>query len=185
MAENLFTDNPDLDAAREVWAIGSYSQARTLGNGERYTVSQTVQLDPAVKGRYIVVRTDGQSWGYRSDVKGNVGESDEANNVRGAASIVTARSSDLQVTAITTQPDNFSGEDATITWTVTNRGDAVWPGTKSWNDAIYISSDPQFIPQRATLLGVVGHSNVEGLAAGASYTTSSRMQLPAGTAGQY
>ena len=44
------TDNPDFAAAKEVWEIGRYTQARTLGNNEQYSVSQTVQLAPSVKG---------------------------------------------------------------------------------------------------------------------------------------
>jgi hypothetical protein len=38
------TDNPDFSEAKEIWEIGRYSQDRTLGNREQYTVSQTVQL---------------------------------------------------------------------------------------------------------------------------------------------
>ena len=118
-------DNPDLDKATLVWAVGSYSQDRTLANGERYTVTQTVALDPATRGAYLVVKTDADVWSYRAGSRDSVKETDETNNVRGAASLVTAHPADLVVTGVETQPDNFSGEETTITWTVANQGEAV------------------------------------------------------------
>lgn len=165
------------DGTGQQWSIGDYTQSRGLGNGERYTVTQTVQLAPSVKGRYLFVRSD--SWGQ-------VGESNEGNNTRSASSLVTVlRPADLQVTEIRTQPSNYSGEETTVTWTVTNLGGPVWSGTRSWIDAVYLSRDPSFIPERATPLGTFVHANVDGLAEGASYTTSAKLRLPAGTDGDY
>ncbi|HEX8961620.1 MAG TPA: CARDB domain-containing protein, partial [Rhodocyclaceae bacterium] len=170
------SDNPDLSKAKLYWLIGSCTQNRTMANGERYTVTQTVALDPAVHGAYLVVKTDANS---------NVRETDESNNAGNAGSIVTAHPADLVVTSVETQPENFSGEDTTITWTVTNQGEAVWAGTRGWVDSIFISTDPTFIPDRATALGAVVHSNAEGLGAGASYTASAKVKLPPGTDGLY
>jgi len=171
------TDNPNLDAAHEAWFLGSYTQQRALGNSERYSVTQTVQLAPSVKGRYIVVKTDA-SWP-------NVSELDETNNTRAASSDVTPHAADLQVSSVETQPENFSGEETVVSWTVINQGDAVWAGTRDWVDNIFFSRDPTFIPNRATFMGSVGHSNVSGLAAGASYTASTKIKLPPGTDGPY
>ncbi len=114
-----------------------------------------------------------------------VGESDESNNAGSDLSAVTDHPADLQVTDIRTQAENFSGEDTTVTWTVNNLGDTVWAGTKSWNDAVYLSKDPSFLPNRATFLGIFEHSNIQGLAAGGSYTTSTKVKLPPGTDGDY
>ena len=61
-----------------------------------------------------------------------------------------ARPADLRVTSVVTQPQNFSGEETTVTWTVTNQGADVWRGTQGWLDGIYISKDPTFIAQRWT-----------------------------------
>ena len=156
-----------------------------MGNGERYTVNQTVALSPSIKGRYVVVKTDAEKWAYRSYNTGAIGETDERNNARAAASEITAHAADLQVTAISTEAENFSGEETTVTWTVTNRGDAVWAGTRGWVDSVYFSRDPVFIPERATALGAVAHSNAGGLAAGGSYTVSAKVKLPPGTDGPY
>ncbi|HLF95978.1 MAG TPA: CARDB domain-containing protein, partial [Methylococcaceae bacterium] len=181
----FITDNPNLDLATEVWAIGSYSQERSLGSGERYSVTQTLQLDPAVKGRYVVVKTDARPWSYRSGDRGEIGELDEGNNARAADSVVTVHPADLRVTSVETLPENFSGEETTITWTVANQGEAVWAGTLGWVDSVYFSADPTFIPGRAIALGAVVHSSVAGLAAGASYTASAKFKLPPGTDGPY
>lgn len=100
-------------------------------------------------------------------------------------STVTANPADLQVTAVITEPENFSGEKNTVTWTVVNQGNDVWAGTKSWLDAVYFSPDPEFIPSRATLLTTLEHANDQGLVSGASYTVSAVVTLPAGTDGKY
>ena len=170
------TDNPDWNAAREVWHLADYTQTRRLGNGESYAVTQAVRLAPAVKGRHLVVR---------ADTSGRVAESNETNNTAATDSTVTNRPADLQVTEVRTDPTNYSGEETTVTWTVVNHGDAVWAATRSWVDSVYFSADPSFIPGRATLLGSYAHANVGGLAAGGSYTTSAKVRLPAGTDGAY
>ena len=128
------------------------------------------------KGRYLVVRTDERS---------GVGESNESNNAAAVSSLVSHRASDLQVSEVRSEPTHYSGEETTITWTVSNFGAAVWAGTRSWVDTVYLSTDPSFIPTRATPLGSFTHANLEGLAAGASYTTSAKVRLPVGAQGQY
>jgi len=72
-----------------------------------------------------------------------------------------------------------------VTWTVTNQGDAVWPGTAGWVDTVFISRDPELILSRATPLTAVVHANVGGLQANGSYTASARVRLPAGIEGPY
>jgi hypothetical protein len=176
-------DNADLKKANVRWLLGEYAQQRSLNNGESYTVTQTVPLAPAVQGGWLVVETDREVPGEAARFE--VAEFDETNNVRAAVSAVGNRPADLRVTAVQTEPENYSGEEATITWTVTNVGDDVWSGTQGWIDSVYFSPDPEFIPLRATALGAVMHSNAGGLAAGASYTASARVKLPPGTDGLY
>ena len=175
------TDNLDFSKATKTWLIGTYEQERSLANGEQYTVNQAVELAPAVTGRYVVVKTDFK--GFATD--GVIKESDEGNNIGSTMSSITAAAADLQVTAITTEPENFSGEETLVTFTVTNFGAAVWSGTQTWNDSIYISRDAVFIPERATRLGQIEHANVSGLASGASYTTAAKVNLPQGADGPY
>lgn len=181
------TDDPDLTKAKEVFWLGSFKQERSLAYGDSYSVAQTVQLSPAAKGRYLVIRTDGGNGGrsYNANGRMDVAEVNEANNALAFASLVTPHAADLQVTRIETQPENFSGEETTISWTVTNLGDDVWSGTRGWVDSVYFSPDPEFIPQRATALGALVHPNTNGLASGESYTASLKVRLPAGTDGPY
>jgi len=99
------TENADGSGTQ--WLLGNLSQKRSLSSGESYTVTQTVPLAPSVKGRYLFVRAD--TWGQ-------VGEANEGNNTRSAASSVTTlRPADLQVSQILTQPTNASGEETTVT----------------------------------------------------------------------
>ncbi|WP_233259655.1 CARDB domain-containing protein, partial [Ramlibacter sp. WS9] len=167
---------PTRAAATNVWTIGDYVQSRTLGNGEQYTVNQTLQLAPSVTGQYLIVE---------SDAKGNIGELLESNNARSSESVVVAAAADLRVSVVTAQPENFSGEETNISWTVVNNGAAVWAGTNGWVDSVYFSPDPVFDIRRATALGSVVHTNVGGLAAGGSYTATLKAKLPAGTDGPY
>ncbi|HEV6968860.1 CARDB domain-containing protein, partial [Roseateles sp.] len=175
-------DNPDPTQAKVSWLLGEFKQQRSLGNGETYSVSQTVNLSPAVSGGWLVVQTDA---GYSFLGRNDVAETAEDNNVARAVSNVSNAPADLRVTNVTTLPTNYSGEDTTITWTVQNFGAAVWSGTKGWLDHIWISPDPTFIPQRATQIGSVVHSNATTLGAGESYTASAVVKLPPGTDGKY
>ncbi|MBO3704008.1 MAG: hypothetical protein J5W83_15990, partial [Candidatus Accumulibacter sp.] len=178
-------DNADWNAASEVWHLADIGQTRSLGFGERYSVSQTLQLAPWINGRFLIVRTDSGS---------HIAEADESNNARASASQLDASAADLRVSDVRALPDSaddasdalhLSGEETTVTWTVTNAGAAVWSGTRSWADTLYLSRDPSFIAERAIALGSVVHANVGGLAAGASYTGTARLRLPAGADGQY
>ncbi|MBW8892121.1 MAG: hypothetical protein JF617_08165, partial [Burkholderiales bacterium] len=175
-------DNPDPTQAKVYWLLGEFKQQRGLGNGETYSVSQTVNLGPSVSGGYLVVQTDA---GYSYLGRNDVAEVAEDNNVNRSVSNVTNAPADLRVTNVTTLPTNYSGEDTTVTWTVQNFGAAVWSGTKGWLDNIWVSPDPTFIPSRATQIGSVVHSNTTTLASGESYTASAVVKLPPGTDGRY
>ncbi|MBI3347611.1 MAG: hypothetical protein HY020_10425, partial [Burkholderiales bacterium] len=175
-------DNPDPTQAKVSWLLGEFKQQRALGNSESYSVSQTVNLGPAVSGGYLVVQTDA---GYSFLGRNDVTETAEDNNVNRAVSNVGNAPADLRVTNVTTLPTNYSGEDTTVTWTVQNFGAAVWSGTKGWLDHIWVSPDPTFIPSRATQIGSVVHSNTTTLGAGESYTASAVVKLPPGTDGKY
>ncbi|MDR0673568.1 MAG: putative Ig domain-containing protein, partial [Zoogloeaceae bacterium] len=169
-------DAAEEDKVRQSWLLGEYGQTRALGEDESYTVTQTVDFGPSVTGLYLLVKTNPSR---------HVLEQGYGNNSGGAASIVSAVAADLRVTQVTTVPENFSGEETVVAWTVTNFGGDVWAGTKRWQDAVYISPDPEFITGRATLLGVFEHANVNGLATGESYTASGRVRLPIGADGEY
>ena len=83
------------------------------------------------------------------------------------------------MTSIVTQAPNDSGEKTTVSWTVTNFGNAVWAGTQYWTDQVYFSPYPTF-DDNSTLVGTVAHSNDQGLPDGQSYTSTLTFTLPPG-----
>ena len=148
-----------------------------LEPGESYTVEQTFDLSPALKGSYAMVLTDAHRL---------VIESDENNNFLSADTDVVSNPGDLVVTSVVTQPDNSSGEQTTIEWTVQNVGPTIlWPGTQYWVDYVWLSPDPTFIASRATVMGRFSHEHDQPMAPGESYTQSQQVTLPRGIGGDF
>ena len=168
-------DHADLDKAKHKWLLGEFAQKRGLGNQESYTVKHSVLLAPSVSGSHLIVETNATA----SDLK----EVSRENNRQVADSMVNNHPSDLRVTSVTADPAD-SGELTQISWTVENFGGDVWSGTKSWQDAVYISKDPEFIPERAILLGTLEHINTNGLISGGRYTANAQMRVHAGYDGK-
>ena len=94
---------------------------------------------------------------------------------------------DLVVTDIARTSREFSGEQTTITFTVTNIGQRpVWSGTKYWRDHIWVSADPEFDSDRATYLGTVLHNKSQTLGPLARATRCQfEATLPTGLSGDY
>ena len=170
-------DDADLTQAKHRWLIGEFTQERGLGHHESYTIEQTVLLAPSVAGSRLIVET------ATSHAMKTIKESTQNNNLGVQNSQVENQPSDLQVISVTAQPTD-SGEKTQISWVVKNTGSDIWQGSQSWQDAIYISKDPEFIFSRAELLGVFEHINT-GLLSGAQYTQTAQVNVPAGYDGQY
>jgi len=171
----VLSDSATLDApGAKQYELGEFSNMKVLAPNQSYTNTQTVLLNPSAKGRYLHVMS---SIG---------GDTNPANNVGTAATNVTDPLPDLRVTSIVTPPSVDSGEKTRITYTVTNEGSApVWSGTQYWTDYVYLSKDPTFIIDRATLLAQVKQPNSTPLGAGASYTRNVDIELPPGIGGSY
>ncbi len=84
---------------------------------------------------------------------------------------------------IATQAPNYSGEQTTVSWTVTNEGAVVWSGTRYWVDHVYFSNYPTLDQNRDPLVGEFPHSNDQPLGSQASYTQSATFTLPPGIGG--
>ncbi len=164
------------------WFLGTYEYDGVVTAGGTYTQSEEVVLSPEASGRYVIVVAN---TGFEDTPPTWEGPYTD-NNTRSAPTFVTPRPpGDLQVTNVTTLPQNFSGEKTTVTWTVTNEGADIWAGTQYWQDDVYFSPDPTLILSRATLIGTYIHGNDQPLANGQSYTVSQDFTLPAGIGGTY
>ncbi len=156
-----------------------------LGPGESYTKTRQFPLSPSAAGSHIIVATD-VSVPYALPPQWVVYEEDEDNNRLVVTTDVRPVPADLQVTAMTAEPVNYSGETTTLQYTVTNTGSLpVWSGTKLWKDHIWISADTEFISNRATYLGSAVFTHEEPLGPGDSYDVQFDVELPQGLDGDY
>ncbi|MEM2990266.1 MAG: CARDB domain-containing protein, partial [Halobacteria archaeon] len=107
------------------------------------------------------------------------------NNTRASASQIRNLPADLVVIDVSVPQIEFSGERINISWTVKNIGEGpVWEGTRQWIDYIFISPDPQFIADRASLIGTAVHIAQTPLESGQSYTANASVLLPEGIEGR-
>ncbi len=173
------SDSPTLDApGARTWLLTDpkgLPHLGALGAGGSYTVEQTFVLSPEATGQYVIVKTGLGAWEGPYD----------ANNTRAATTVVTAPAADLRVTSVGVPAVNYSGEAALVNWTVQNFGAAVPATTRLWYDYVYVSTDAQFNPLRATLVGKFAHDNTQPLAALASYTRQELVTLPRGIGGNF
>lgn len=87
---------------------------------------------------------------------------------------------DLVVTSAAGPQSAAVGGDVTVSWVVGNAGSAALTG--SWQDAVYLSTDGT-LDSNDILLGTVTRTG--GLGAGASYTATTSVRLPAVLPGTY
>src|SRR5262249_41078141 len=158
-----------------------------LAAGGHYDATLNVQLPDGIQGNfYILVFTDSNLIGppdtpgvdfegYPSDlVMARVHEfQGEGNNITSAALPVLLRlPAALQVPSVLAQgPDPsqpghvFTGQNYTVTYTVTNAGAGDTPDRQSeWDDQVYLSRDP-ILDSADTYLTTIHHTG--GLTAGA------------------
>jgi hypothetical protein len=88
---------------------------------------------------------------------------------------------DLTATSVSGPVSATSGQKMTVTYAVTNAGEAAASG--SWTDAIYLSPGTTFDAATAVLLGFATHTN--GLGIGDSYQGSLTATTPALSPGNY
>ncbi|MBT3380988.1 MAG: hypothetical protein HN406_35645, partial [Lentisphaerae bacterium] len=110
------------------------------GRGTSYTRTMTVQLPTGLVGTYYIgVRTDAD--GQYRVIEGE-GEGEENNSTAAtlALNIIPKPRPNLVVTDFQLAQESYGlGESATVTYTVTNDGDA--PCAPYFNDRIYLSTD--------------------------------------------
>lgn len=146
--------------------VGDYYFNQTLAAGASATVEKAITIPLYNPGSWYVVVV--------SDAHGNIYEhANEGNNQASSAEPIVAPLPplpDLVVSNIIAPLDALSGSDITITWTITNQGEAV---SGPWSDSLYLSFDGG-VSNNIYL----GNFYLEGtLAAGASVTRTQTFTL--------
>lgn len=150
--------------------LNYFSWNEVVEPGATYTQTQRVALPGVPAGTYyLILRADG--WNYRY-------ESNDANNDLAVA--ITLTTPDLTPTALTAPSTAATQQQVDITWTVANQGSGA--AQPYWYDTFYLSTDAVFDNQDI----YVGYSWwADVVDAGASYTRTQRVSLPAVAAGSY
>ncbi len=176
------SDNAVLDApGAKQFFLGTYDPVKSLAAGESYTNTQTVLLEPTVKGQYVHVRLVNRPYLQPEDL-------DQTDQIATTTTNITSAVPNLKVDLVQPEPQAFSGERTTIRYTVTNDSDdPIWRHTAYWTDKIYLSKDPTFIPDqtRVTLLAVVQQPNTGPFGPHQSYSREIDVTLPPGIEGDY
>lgn len=154
--------------------LASAPAAGPLAIGATYNRQTQLTLPVVPPGNYFLI--------VQADYLGNVFEGQrEDNNLHSVALTVQAPAVDLTVTAVDAPPGAFSGQDMTVSWTVTNGGANPTVGSH-WIDEVVLSLDQIDDPSDR----VVGSKRRDGVLNGsASYSDSLSVFVPQGFTGQY
>ena len=160
--------------------ITSANNVSYLGPGQSYTQTVNVTLPNNAQGAwYVYVSPDGTGNHHRQAMP----ELQQTGKVAVSSTFNVQLSPvpDLTVPSVQAPQQLFSGQSATVSWTVKNTGNGP-TGSNSWNDSIYLSSSPT-LDVSATLLASAMHQGT--LASQGSYTGSANVTLPVGISGAY
>src|SRR5262249_25371990 len=133
--------SPTLNApgARQTF-LSSFFHSDTLASGASKPFQQTFALPPDASGQYVIVQTISSEDPFPN------------NNAPFGPTNVTPRApANLHVTKVEGPGSSPSGDPITVTWTVTNDGGDAWAGNQDWTDEVFVSPDPVFYPNRATV----------------------------------
>jgi hypothetical protein len=145
-----------------------------LGAGSNYTVSQSVKVPAATTGQHDIV--------LATNIFGGVIESQYTNNIVFLPITLTAPDVNLTVTGATVPVSQaVEGGPFEVSWTVKNTGsEAAGAG---WTDAVYVSDAPSLNSDNVVQVAAFAGHDQAGLAAGASYTDTERISVPATATG--
>ena len=156
--------------------LGNFTSLGSLGVGQSYTNSATVQIPPSAAGPYylLVLADSGGS------LFEHLGYNDSLGFNPDAMIVSLPPVADLAATNVTLSPaTGVPGTTITIGWTVLNVSSNSIPST--WTDAVYLSTNNVWDINAVE----VASQNHSGLAANAGYSASWTGPLPALTPGSY
>lgn len=122
--------------------------------------------------------------GYSYRYENNLTESNERDNFfYKVVNILPPPSPDLSVTHISHPTNTFSGNEVTVSWTVSNQGGAA--ALDSWQDAVYIQAGEDNELDAATALYLGSYQHSGGLSLNGQYTNSATVTIPLEYMGDY
>jgi Ca2+-binding RTX toxin-like protein/subtilase family serine protease len=158
--------------------LGQIYHKGNLNAGQGYTVTQDFTLPIGVSGDfYFVVKTDATDQVYENAFN--------ANNITPSTKPTKVNLTpppDLEVEAANAPKTALASHGLTLSYRVSNFGATATPNSY-WEDAVYLSSDPQLNPETDIYLGKVAHQGV--LDIGQSYEKTVTFTLPDGLSGTY
>jgi uncharacterized repeat protein (TIGR03803 family) len=171
--DGIFLSPTPVYSSDESYLVGLYTNRQDVARGGSYTQTGFYTVPACLGGTYYATVV--------ADL-GNIVNSISCNTNNAAASTAAVQVApvphpSLQITQLVVPTALTSAIPATVQWQVTNAGTG--PASGNWYDAVYASLSPT-LGSDALLLGEFGHSG--GLPAGAAYTQSQAVQIPACTA---
>jgi uncharacterized repeat protein (TIGR01451 family) len=160
--------------------LASVPRTSLLGPGLSYNAATAVKLPACIAGAYyLFVFTDSEKQVFEYDPNINA----ETNNFSQARAIqITNAAPDLRVTVLSNPSSSDAGQSVSVSWTVSNSGTG--PTIEgSWIDRVYLSQSATFNDGQALLAASFTHAG--DLAAGASYTRTENVNIPATAQGAY
>lgn len=144
----------------------------TYGTGKGFTIPNFIQGT-----YYAIVHTDASNYIFEHAFDQN------NTDVSGPIDVILTPPPDLVVTSVLA-PDTISNaQKFLLKWSVSNLG-ATGPVTKSWYDAVYISSSATFEDPSKVYLGKLKQT-VQTFAPGSFYPAQLEVTVPAGISGPY
>jgi large repetitive protein len=156
--------------------IGSYQYNGSLAPNQSITRTQDIPIAPDASGEWrLIVRTDAGNQIYEHTA--------EADNlaISGRGKVQLTPYPNLKISSVQAPSTAFSGQQTTVTWTVTNDGEGA-TSTPYWIDRVWISANDT-VDDLDTYLGEL--ANPTFLNPGESYTSTLPIAIPNAIGGNF
>ncbi len=157
------------------FVLGTSLRSGGLKRDSTYTQSRIVRIPNGFAGEnYFFVQTDFNNGVFEYQ--------DDGNNLLTQGRPIVINTPDFEIRSVVIPSTANSGKNFEIVWNVINNG----PGavfSMAWNDRVYLSRQPIFNPDSATVIGAFSHSGA--LHKDSSYTVTRSFTLPNGVSGDY
>lgn len=178
-------------AQNPAWIDAVYFSTDSVfdGNDRRLTellVRGPLAIGASLSAQAQVTIPNVAAWNYflivRTDNGNHVFEGQREDNNAGSVALpISVPDADLRVSAVNVPETAFSGQELTVSWTVSNGG-TQQTFAAQWTDYVLLSRD-QILDPTDRVIGHLSHNSA--LVGSASYNASVETAVPAGLAGPY